>query len=402
MQAHDAIRQVGFIQQSLSQNRKQIGFFIGAGCPLSIRVTTTDKEGNAVNSPLIPDVAGLTGIIHEKLTSNDVAKPSSWDKIVEIVRTDGGNHRNIELLLSQIRLLSSVAGTGTAREMNASELKKLDEDICGIISREVEKSLPDKQSPYHNLAIWTRSVRRDKPVHLFTTNYDLLAEQALEESSAPYFDGFIGSRKAFFDLGAVEDEGILPPRWTRLWKMHGSLNWRLVNGKSVVRSDQKTDDQSYLIYPSHLKYDQSRKMPYLAMLDRLKEFLLNPSSLLFISGYSFGDEHINDIICRSLESNPSAHVFAFLFGDLDSPQYSQAKECASATPNLSVLAFDKGIIGRIEGEWSAADDTDSYNLPSGVVNVDASTKTCVLKLGDFMVLGNLLKSLSGGISEDAI
>lgn len=143
-------------------------------------------------------------------------------------------------------------------------------------------------------------------------------------------------------------------------------------------------------------------MQYLAMLDRLKEFLLNPSSLLFISGYSFGDEHINDIICRSLESNSSAHVFAFLFGDLDSPQYSQAKKCASATPNLSVLAFDKGIIGRIEGEWSAADDTDSYNLPSGVVNVDASTKACVLKLGDFMVLGNLLKSLSGGISEDAI
>lgn len=105
-------------------------------------MTTTDKEGNAVNSPLIPDVAGLTGIIHEKLTSNDVAKPSSWDKIVEIIRTDGGNHRNIELLLSQIRLLSSVAGTGTAREMNASELKQLDEDICGIICKEVEKSLP--------------------------------------------------------------------------------------------------------------------------------------------------------------------------------------------------------------------------------------------------------------------
>src|SRR3546814_20748429 len=117
-------------------------------------------------------------------------------------------------------------------------------------------------------------------------------------------------------------------------------------------SDWSSDVCSSDLYPSHLKYDQSRKMPYLAMLDRLKDFLLNHSSLLFMSGYSFGDEHINDIICRSLETNPSAHVFAFLFGQLDSPQYDHAKECALSTTNLSCFAFDKGIIGRIEGEWS--------------------------------------------------
>ncbi|KAG1180804.1 hypothetical protein G6F35_016104 [Rhizopus arrhizus] len=69
-------------------------------------------------------------------------------------------------------------------------------------------------------------------------------EQALEESSAPYFDGFIGARKAFFDLGAVEDEGLLPPRGTRLWKIHGSLNWRLEGKTDVVRSDEKTDKQN--------------------------------------------------------------------------------------------------------------------------------------------------------------
>lgn len=400
MQSHDAIRQIGFIQQSLSQNRKKIGFFLGAGCPLSIRVNVRMEGETEKSDALIPDVAGLTGIIHGKLAGSDTTNPTTWDKVIDVVKLDGGNDRNIEHLLSQIRLLRSVAGKGTARGMTEAELQSLDEGICKIISEEVSKSLPDKKSPYHNLAIWARSVQRAKPVHLFTTNYDLLAEQAFEESSAPYFDGFIGARRAFFDLGAVEDEDLLPPRWTRLWKMHGSLNWRLLNGKSVVRSNENSDDQSYLIYPSHLKYDQSRKMPYLAMLDRLKDFLLNDSSLLFMSGYSFGDEHINDMICRSLETNPSAHAFAFLFGSLDSAQYTQAKECASSTPNLSVLAFDKGIIGRIEGEWSGTDEPTTFSLPSGVISVDASTKTCELKLGDFMVLGNLLKNLSGRSDAD--
>lgn len=330
MQKHDPIRQVSFIQQALSQNRKPIGFFIGAGCPLSVRVNQREEGGNTVSDPLIWDVAGLTRIIAERLTSPDKTSPSTWDKVVKIVVDDGGNGENIELILSRIRVFASVAGNGDVRGLSADELLTLDDEVCKVISMEVTKSLPSKDSPYHNLAIWSRAIRRERPVHVFTTNYDLLMEQALEETSAPYFDGFIGARKAFFDLGAVEDEDLLPPRWTRLWKIHGSLNWRLENGTSVVRSDQKTEAQSYLIYPSHLKYDQSRKMPYLAMLDRLKAFLLAPSALLFICGYSFADEHINDIICRSLETNPTAHVFACVHGDLEDVRYTLARQCASA------------------------------------------------------------------------
>ena len=392
MQSHDPIRQIHFIQQALSQNRKPVGFFIGAGCPLSIRVNEREEDGKTKSEPLIWDVVGLTKIIASRLTSGDGKNPSGWDKIVKIVKDDGGGSDNIELLLSKIRVLVSVVGDGSVRGMEAKELKGLDDEVCKVISEEVSKSLPRSDTPYHNLAIWSRSIRRDKPVHLFTTNYDLLLEQALEESSAPYFDGFIGARKAFFDLGAVEDEALLPPRWIRVWKIHGSLNWRLEDGKTVVRSDQMTEGQSYLIYPSHLKYDQSRKMPYLAMLDRLKAFLLNPSALLFICGYSFADEHINDIICRSLETNPTAHVFAFAFGKLDEPKYKLARQCALSTPNLSLLAFDKGIIGRNPGEWQT-EDAETLPLPAGVLVKDGDAVS--LELGNFTALGELLRELSG-------
>lgn len=398
MYKHDPVRQVSFIQQALSQNRKPIGFFIGAGCPLSIRVNEREEDGKTVSDPLIWDVAGLTRVIAKRLSSSDETAPSTWDKIVKIVVDDGGDGGNIELILSRIRVFASVAGNGEVRGLSAMELLKLDEDVCTVISTEVTRSLPCKDSAYHNLAIWSRAIRRERPIHLFTTNYDLLMEQALEESSAPYFDGFIGSRKAFFDLGAVEDEGLLPPRWTRLWKLHGSLNWRLENGTAVVRSDQKTNEQSYLIYPSHLKYDQSRKMPYLAMLDRLKAFLLSPSALLFICGYSFADEHINDVICRSLETNPTAHVFACVFGPLEDKRYALARQCALSTPNLSLLGFDKAVIGRNLGNW-ASEDIDSLPLPPGVLVKSGDEIT--LRLGDFAALGALLRSLSGaGVNDD--
>lgn len=400
MHKHDPARQIGFIQQALSQNRKPIGFFLGAGCPLSIRVNERKEGEKTVTDPLIWDVAGLTNVIAEQLSSKDVDNPSTWDKIVKIVTDDGGDGGNIEVLLSRIRVFASVAGVGDVRGLTAAELIALDTNVCDVISKEVRRELPAKDSPYHNLAIWSRSIRRERPVHLFTTNYDLLMEQALEESSAPYFDGFIGARKAFFDLGAVEDEALLPPRWTRLWKIHGSLNWRLEGKTDVVRSDEKTDKQSYLIYPSHLKYDQSRKMPYLAMLDRLKAFLLSPSSLLFICGYSFADEHINDVICRSLEANPTAHAFACVFGELEWEKYKLARQCALATPNLSLLGFDKAIVGRTLGEWSG-EGADDLVLPSSILVKDGDKVT--LRLGDFAALGMLLRGLSGdGMGNDSV
>jgi len=392
MQKHDPVRQIGFIRQALSQNRKAIGFFIGAGCPLSIRVNERQEGGKTISDPLIWDVAGLTNVIAGRLASKEGEAPTAWDKMVKIVTEDGEDSKNIELLLSRIRVCASVAGNGEVRGMSAKELLQLDNDVCQVISEEVTRELPHEETPYHNLAVWSRSIRRERPVHLFTTNYDLLMEQALEEKSAPYFDGFIGTRRAFFDLGAVEDEDILPARWTRLWKIHGSLNWRLENGTRVVRSDQKTDAQSYLIYPSHLKYDQSRKMPYLAMLDRLKAFLLSPSALLVICGYSFADEHINDVICRSLETNPTAHVFACLFGQLEDDRYSFARKCALSTPNLSLLGFDKGIIGRNIGTWES-DDIESHGLPEGVL--EAKDGVIALRLGDFGALGALLRGLAG-------
>lgn len=68
-----------------------------------------------------------------------------------------------------------------------------------------------------------------------------------------------------------------------------------------------------LIYPSILKYDQSRKMPFLAMTDRLTTFLLKPHAVLFVYGYSFGDEHINDTIINALKVNQSENVEALMY-----------------------------------------------------------------------------------------
>lgn len=393
---HDAYRQIGYIQQALSQNKKPIGIFLGAGCPLSIQIQQEDGKSTL---PLIPDVAGLTEIIAERLKGKE-GSSSDFEKLVLQLKEDQPEKSpNIEDILSHLRSLRQIAGNGTVREFVATQLDNLDEHICQIISSEVNKELPSKESPYHNLAIWARSIPRLKPVHIFTTNYDLLIEQALEESACPYFDGFVGSKNAFFDLGTVEDEELLHPRWCRFWKIHGSINWKINKEKRVVRSDNVGENESYLIYPSHLKYDQSRKMPYLAMLDRLKEFILTPSSILFLSGYSFNDDHINDVILQALRSNPNTMSFAFLFGKLDDKKYEKAKDCAKQISNLSLIAFDKGIIGRQEGEWVLPNEDLIGEIPAQVIERKITSEESELPkyeftLGNFANFGQFLKEMS--------
>lgn len=401
---HEIFRQIGYIQQTLSQDKKPIGVFIAAGCPLSVRVNERDVAGKKVTDPLIPDVAGLTALIEKGLTSADKKTPSNYDKLMSQMDSDGFKEPNIEIILSQIRALKQVAGNGMVKEFTEKDLIDLDELICKTISLQVDKLLPNLETPYHGLAAWVKALNRDKPVHIFTTNYDLLTEQALEEEGCLYFDGFIGARKAFFDLGAVEDEKILHPRWARLWKIHGSINWRLDDNKNIIRTYEKDDKQSYLIYPSHLKYDQSRKMPYLAMLDRLKDFIMSPSSALFIVGYSFSDDHINDIILQSLRSNHTAIIYSFIFGELEQAKYEKAINCAKATNNLSLIAFDKAIIGRKVGKWILKDHEKANEIPSDIVKFEKKTIDIAgkpteiidyqLQLGDFKLFGDFLKEIS--------
>ena len=249
---HDPIRHLKYLRQSLSQNNESIGFFISAGCPLSVVM----PEGKC---PLIPDVENLSIYINEQLKGNE-----KYTVLLSELEKAEKNIQNIEDVLSFIRSLLAVSKGGNVRGLCEKDLLDLEREICATIVKKLDVNLPKGETPYHRLCKWMKSIDRKIAVELFTTNYDLLMEQALEELEVPYFDGFVGSRRSFFDIRALEDN-LIPPHWSRLWKIHGSINWyqeKIGDQRKVYRSSEIKPDASHLIYPSHLKYEESRKMPY--------------------------------------------------------------------------------------------------------------------------------------------
>ena len=51
---------------------------------------------------------------------------------------------------------------------------------------------------------WLNMQNRDFSKEIYTSNYDMIIEKSLEKIQIPYFDGFVGAIKSFFDLRAVE------------------------------------------------------------------------------------------------------------------------------------------------------------------------------------------------------
>jgi len=393
----DPKKQIGYLQQCLSSDKKPLGLFLGAGCPTAIR-----PEGEK-KSPLIPDIEGITKIVREKLPKCEECGPL-LKTVEDHFTTDGRKDTTVEDMLSHIRALHAVAGKDKVRGLSAEELDKLDKNICQIIHEVADKSLPNSETPYHRIASWVDAVRRGNSVEIFTTNYDLLMEQAFEDCRIPYFDGFAGVRKPFFDLRAMEED-MLPPRWARLWKLHGSINWYQVAEKGVFRGTTKEDgDSKRVIHPSHLKYEESRRMPYLAMIDRLRAFLKQPTSTLVLCGYSFRDEHINEVIVQGLQCTPTAIAFALLFDKI--VEYPQGVKLARERYNLSILARDGAVISGQESKWPEK-DAEAVSADNGKwvrwIPVDPAyengKRTAEFTLGDFDVFGQFLQELVGNVRQ---
>jgi hypothetical protein len=334
---HNPDRFMSDLRQILSQGRKRIGLLVGAGAPLSIRVDA-DNHLSVGGKPLIPGVEELTRTALTGLNKEHGVAARA-------IQTDLGINSNIETILSRIRLLEQALGTTNVNGLDGSGYGDLGKAICGKIGSVVGAHLPKERNAYTELVAWVSGTLRNNAVEVFTTNYDLLFEEAFERARAPYFDGFSGGNAPFFDPVTVAGDD-LPARWSRLWKLHGSIGWALENS-AVVRGRGR--DATQLVYPDHLKYDLTQKQPYSALFERLKRFLLTPDTLLLATGFSFRDAHICAVLDEALAMNANTAVFAFQFQSLK--QETPACRLAYDRPNLTVYASDGAVINGVPGKW---------------------------------------------------
>ncbi len=349
------------LQQLLVSDKKRIAFMFGAGTSV---LAEKDKD-----TYTIPAVAKMTEITENKLNELEKFRLA----LTEIKEEIGCESYNIETFLSNIEEKKQIIGRGRLNGLLRADFDELvsetKKQIIDIVS--VHETILDSGN-INNLihvdfAEWIGQAERKYPIEIFTTNYDYLFELGLEEKEVPYYDGFTGSYRPFFNSESIEDMCFLPKQ-TKLWKLHGSLGWYIdsqslgVTGNRVIKGN--SDEDNIIIYPSILKYDNSKKQPYISLMDRLSNYLRQPDSILIVCGYSFRDQHINERIITALRSNTLSHAYVLLHDNVSNR--SDILKIASENSGLTFCGQRDAVIGCKYGKWKLKNEPDKEDT----INID--------------------------------
>ncbi|OGR05847.1 MAG: hypothetical protein A2511_08620 [Deltaproteobacteria bacterium RIFOXYD12_FULL_50_9] len=361
MNTHDPREHIRGIHQILISDKKRIGFLFGAGTSYATGLTDI----------FVPGIADMT----ESIIADVKVHSPVFEVAVKEIQTEIETSNvvfNVESLLSSIEAKRAVIGGGILNGLDAAGFATL----AALVKTQVVKlvSVHDLLQPedrtnfaHSKLSNWVSKARRRFPAEFFTTNYDYLFEIALEGSGIPYFDGFSGSFEPFFCPEAVEDVEAYS-QLVKLWKMHGSLGWTYRDCDKAVIRDRTAKAESILIYPSHLKYNTSKKQPYVSLIDRLCAFLQQDDAVLFTCGYSFGDNHINERIVTSLRRGANSHVLAMYYDEYLGKDNKSAFALADEANSLRIMATREtggkmsvyglrhAVIGGKFGEWRLRDE----------------------------------------------
>ena len=339
MQEHEVMAFTRGLNAKLATRSRHVCVFLGAGASMAYG---------------LPDLASLEDLVLTQLQDD---KRTAFERL-------RSEDRNLEHILSRLRRIAALLEDEENRVdgLTGKEAHDLDQTICRSIVTALDIGNSDL-SPMFKFAAWSVGSDYHLPLEIFTVNYDLAIETALEKLGVPYFDGFIGALCARFRTELVEASPTdssewLPPFLVRLWKLHGSVNWRWEDGDraEVVRSGAPVDDSSLAaIYPSDSKYDESRRVPFVVLQDRLRRALHQPETLMLISGYSFRDEHLNEMIFDAARRRQRSEFIVFSFDEIPDTLSNEA----TSTPNLQVVAQHEAILGGRRGPWAVPEELEA-------------------------------------------
>ncbi|MDO6573597.1 SIR2 family protein [Staphylococcus pasteuri_A] len=246
--------------------------------------------------------------------------------INEVIDKYYRNYTNIEELLNWLQ-------NGLYYNPRNNDL----EDAFNILKKDFIESIPKTNSEKYTTGTFEiyknfyrhvfdkRNTLKSK-VSIFTTNYDLFNEYALEANNIFYSTGFQNTIQKKFDINQfkyriVDDTNKYKEKWqpiskeANLYKIHGSINWKSNNMGELEQKDYYSDDENnerVVIYPTMLKHKETSQAPYSELFREFSNCLQKKDTTLIIIGYGFPDEHINNIIAQNLKNQDFNLI---IFGD---------------------------------------------------------------------------------------
>lgn len=304
-------------------DNKNLSFLIGSGC--SSFEYTSSQIG-------IPVMAPLTKEFYESEVFNSYKEDLKTKFKIDV--EDDKFATNLELFLSTLHSLSFFLSkqSSSAEDNSLKKVEDLIREARNFLLRKClnetnSKSKKDEPSidvPLLDLykEFYRKLLTRNSTLprlNIFTTNYDLYSERAMDDLGIHYVNGFTGGIQKFFNpaifnYALAEKMDLSQSKWSvidnffYLYKLHGSVNWienntdnKLFKVKEIQDPtiEKLENEETIMIHPTPLKYNVSLGSPYSDLFREFQRKLMSNNNILVTIGYSFSDEHINNLIFQA-------------------------------------------------------------------------------------------------------
>ena len=294
---------------------KNLSFLIGAGC--SSFEKEQEKNGKKEKIQIgIPVMSILATDFYKTLTKEEKKYKKDILKL-DLDKEPFSN--NLEKLLEVLYSHKFIL------EKQEADLKEVGAFIKRVTNFLLEKCKNEDNNKSHSDLLdlyklfYKKLIYRDNNLsktNIFTTNYDLYSEKAFDKLGILYTNGFSGFveryfNPAVFNYAFAEQMELSNNKWNvidnfiYLYKLHGSINWiesdeqnHLFNVREVQDLDKATGER--MIYPTPMKHMATLASPYSDLFREFQKKIMQPTTVLVVVGYSFSDEHINNLIYQAL------------------------------------------------------------------------------------------------------
>ena len=317
-------------------DNKNLSFLLGSGCSSYKLETDSFKE---IGIPVMAPLA------NEFYTLPEFAEQKEWLKKELSIDVSHSNFAtNLETCLSTLHSLSfyhSKINEPKKEDETTKEFSELTNsekiDVIIIQARnfllekclnstnsKTEKDKPSVDKPLIELykQFYRKLLSRNPTLprlNIFTTNYDLYSERAMDLLGIHYVNGFTGGiskffNPAIFNYALAEKMDLSQSKWSvidnffYLYKIHGSVNWIEADGENKLFKVKEIQEptiaelkgkDNIMIHPTPLKYNASLGSPYSDLFREFQKKLMQNNNILVTIGYSFSDEHINNLIFQA-------------------------------------------------------------------------------------------------------
>jgi len=277
----------------------QIGFVFGAGSSF------------AAGYPLTTE---LTITVLGRLSDIEIELVEKVLKVEGVILNISKGDPDIELL-SDILNKAKVSGGYPGIDLLIESIRK---HIVDVINEVATPNLEYHLKFFRGLK--RLMSHRNESIWIFTTNYDLVFEFAASVAKIPIYNGFEGIAERFFDVERIDltygkinssrrFEQFNEPH-IKLVKLHGSTSWFKDGGEIVESFSLSKNENRCMILPRRTKVAETLDAPYDKLFRYAASVIGKQCKYIVSCGYSYRDEHINDILFTPKLRSSSVRVFA--------------------------------------------------------------------------------------------